>query len=232
MELHEYAAIVRRRWWLPVLLALLVGGISLIQMRPWQTQPVTYSGSVRILLGVQPVNATDGMSYDPRYYAWLTSEYLVDDFTEVVGSELFAQAVSTRLAAVGIQLPAQVISGHADTGRQHRILSLSMGWHDGEQLAVILQAVAEELLQNAPVYFQQLGTAGALVTLLDGPTVVAVGPSGMGWPLELTLRIGLGALAGLGLILFLHYMDLSLRTRQDLEEMGFDVLGEIPGPLG
>ena len=35
MELREYWSILRRRWWIPVLLGLLVAVLSLLQMRPW-----------------------------------------------------------------------------------------------------------------------------------------------------------------------------------------------------
>ncbi len=51
-----------------------------------------------MLVGVLPAAEADRTAYDPRYYAWLTSEYLVDDFTEVVCSDLFARNVSARLA--------------------------------------------------------------------------------------------------------------------------------------
>ena len=50
-----------------------------------------YSASMRILVGVLPLEGVDEVEYDPRYYAWMTSEYLVDDFTEVLSSELFAK---------------------------------------------------------------------------------------------------------------------------------------------
>ena len=45
-----------------------------------------YTATLRMLVGVLPAAEADVAAYDPRYYAWLTSEYLVDDFTEVVRS--------------------------------------------------------------------------------------------------------------------------------------------------
>ena len=105
MELYEYWQIIRRRWWLPVVLTLAVALISTLQLRPWQTAPPTYSASLRLLVGVLPAAEADVTSYDPHYYAWQTSEYLVDDFTEVVRSDLFARQVSQRLATQGITIP-------------------------------------------------------------------------------------------------------------------------------
>jgi capsular polysaccharide biosynthesis protein len=227
MELRAYWEIVRRRWWLPVLLALLVAAISALQLRPWVARPPSYTASMRLLVGVLPASDAAATLYDPRYYAWLTSEYLVDDFTEVVRSALFAEGVSARLAAQDIVVPAGTIQGSAATGQQHRIITLSFGWGDEAQLAIIAEAAAAEITENASMYFQALGTEGAGVTVLDGPTTSAVGPS-LRERLEWPLRVGLGLIVGVGLIFLLEYLDTSLRKRDEVEMLGLRVIGEIP----
>ena len=227
MELRAYWEVLQRRWWLPILLAGLVAAISAVQLRPWQPPPPSYSASMRLLVGVMPAAEADVAAYDPRYYAWLTSEYLVDDFTEVVRSDLFARAVSARLADRALHVPAGMIQGSAATGEQHRILTLSFGWGNAEELAAIAEAAAAELVENAAVYFQQLGTDGAGVTLIDPPVVGAVAPGlrdQLAWP----LRIALGLAAGIGLVFLLDYLDTSVRDRRTLEELGLPLLGEIP----
>jgi capsular polysaccharide biosynthesis protein len=227
MELREYWSILRRRWWIPALLGLLVAAFSLLQLRPWQVPPPTYAASLRMLVGVMPATDEVVTYYDPRYYAWLTSEYLVDDFTEVVRSQLFATNVSARLADQNIVVPPGVIQGSAATGKLHRIISLNLSGGDEAQLRQIADAAAEELAENAPVYFQQLGTPGAGVTVIDGPTVSAVG-RGVRDQIELPLRILLGVLVGIGLVFLLHYLDTSIREASDLEALGLPVLGQIP----
>ncbi|HXF64573.1 MAG TPA: hypothetical protein VNK95_23280 [Caldilineaceae bacterium] len=227
MELRAYWEVLRRRWWLPLALAALVALISALQLRPWQPAPPSYIASMRLLVGVLPIAQADATAYDPRYYAWLTSEYLVDDFTEVVRSELFARAVSQRLADQAIQVPPGLIQGSAATGVQHRILTLSFQWGDAEQLAAIAAAAAAELEENAVVYFQQLGTEGAGITVIDGPSISPAGP-GLRARLEWPLRIGLGLAVGLGLAFLLDYLDSSVRDRRTLEELGLPILGEIP----
>jgi capsular polysaccharide biosynthesis protein len=77
------------------------------------------------------------------------------------------------------------------------------------------------------MYFQALGTEGAGVTILDGPTTTAVGAS-LRDRLEWPMRIGLGLLVGVGLIFFLEYLDTSLRKRSEVETLGLRVIGEIP----
>ena len=227
MELRQYWDILRRRWWLPVLLVALVGFFSVIQFEPWQHAPPSYSASMRMLVGVLPAAEADSTAYDPRYYAWLTSEYLVDDFTEVVHSDLFSQNVSERLSHSDIMVPAGAIHGSAATGKQHRIITLSFTWPDEAELMEIAQASADELTENATEYFQQLGTEGAGITLLDAPVVTVVRPSTR-QRLELPLRLVLALFVGIGLVFFLDYVDASVRSQDDLEAIGFVVLGEIP----
>ena len=227
MELRAYWVILRRRWWLPLLLAGLVALISAVQLRPWETRQPSYNASLRLLVGVLPIVDAVETAYDPRYYAWLTSEYLVDDFTEVVGSELFAQGVSARLAEQAIELPPGVIRGSANTGQQHRILTLSFRWGDADQLTAIANAAAAEISENADTYFQALGTEDAGVTVLDGPTIEVVEP-GLSARLEWPMRSGLGLLVGLGLVFLLDYLDSSIRNRREVETLGLRVIGEIP----
>lgn len=227
MELRAYWEILHRRWWLPLLLAVLVAAISAVQLRPWQPRPPMYSVSMRLLVGVLPATDATGIAYDPRYYAWLTSEYLVDDFTEVVRSSLFAQGVSARLADQAIELPPGVIQGSAATGQQHRIITLSFSWGDDMQLVAIANAATAEITENATTYFQALGTDDAGVTVLDGPSIQLVGASfrdKLEWP----MRIGLGLLVGVGLVFLLEYLNVSVRNRREVEMLGLRVIGEIP----
>jgi capsular polysaccharide biosynthesis protein len=227
MELREYWTILRRRWWLPVMLAALVGLLSLLQMQPWQPKPPVYSASMRMLVGVLPATGQDVTAYDPRYYAWLTSEYLVDDFTEVVRSQLFAENVSKRLDEQNVSVPAGVIQGSAATGKLHRIITLNFSWGDAAQLEAIARAAAEELAQNTPFYFQQLGTENAGVTLIDGPTIGVVG-GGVREQVELPLRVLLAFIVGVCLAFLMHYLDDSVHTERDLEATGIRVIGVIP----
>ena len=227
MELREYWQIIHRRWWLPVVLTVLVGLLSALQLKPWQPSPVSYMATMRMLVGVMPASNNPATAYDPRYYAWLTSEYLVDDFTEVVHSELFAKNVSTRLAQQAITLPPGMIQGSATTGKQHRIITLGFSWGDRAQLDAIAKATVTELTENTATYFHQLGTDGAGVTLIDGPNLAVIGPS-IRQKLDLPLRMLLALLVGLGLIFLLDYLDTTVRNRGELETMGFAVIGEIP----
>ena len=226
MELRAYWAILRRRWAPPLLLPVLVAVFSGSQLRPWQEPPLTYAVTMRLLVGVLPIEEAYG--YDPRYYAWMTSEYLVDDFSEVLATEMFARAVNARLTEKGLSIPANLIQGHASTGEQHRIISITFTWHDSDELQAIADATVAELEQNAESYFAQLGTEDAGVHVLDSPAVFQQGQSArqrVEWPLRIVLAI----IAGIGVAFLREYLDDTVRRREQLEEIGLTVLAAVPG---
>lgn len=228
MEIRAYLSIVRRRWWIPTLLVLFVGLLSGIQLRPWEAPPPSrFRVQMRLLLGVMPAQEADRTAYDPRYYAWLTSEYLVDDFTEVVRSDFFADRVSERLTDPSVNIPANAISSSAVTGKQHRIINIELNWPNEAEAVVIANAIAEELYENASLYFEQLGTDGASIVLLDGPAVSPI-PLNMQEQFAFPLRLFLGFLAGLGVAFFVDYLDDSIRCREEIEGMDLPLIGNIP----
>ncbi len=231
MELRAYWAILRSRWAAPVLLPLLVAVFSAAQLRPWQEPAPSYAVTMRLLVGVLPIEGADG--YDPRYYAWMTSEYLVDDFSEVLATEMFARAINARLTEVGLSIPANLIRGHANTGEQHRIISLTFTWHNADELQAIADATVAELEENAESYFTQLGTADAGVHVLDSPAVFRQGQSAR-QRVELPLRIILALIAGIGIAFLREYLDDTVRRREQLEGIGLIVLAAVPkrGNLG
>ncbi|MCD6290710.1 MAG: hypothetical protein J7M34_09435 [Anaerolineae bacterium] len=227
VELRAYWTIIRRRWWIPIVLVVLTALWWVAVRRPWQPRPVTYVTSLSFSVGVRPEPRTgDYYTYD-RYYTWLASEYLVDDLSEVVRRSEFAQAVSQRLADRGIMVPPGAIQGSTQAGKLHRILTLSITWGDPEQLAAIADAAAAVLSQRAGAFLPQTMAGEVEAHLIDRGATVPIGPS-LKERLDLPLRLFLGLVVGLALVFLLDYIDDSVRGRADLERMGIPVLGEIP----
>ncbi len=227
MELRSYWAIIRRRWWLPVILIALTALWWLAAHRPWQPRPVTYVTSLSFSVGVRPEPRTgDYYTYD-RYYTWLASEYLVDDLSEVVRRSEFARAVSRRLADRGITVPPGAIQGSTQAGKLHRVLTLSITWGDPDQLAAIADAAAAVLGEEAGAFLPQTMADDVEAHLIDRGAIVPVGPSPRE-RLDLPLRLFLGLVAGIALAFLLDYLDDSVRGPADLEALGITVVGEIP----
>jgi capsular polysaccharide biosynthesis protein len=207
---------------------LIVGLVSVI-VRP--AGATTYQAGMRFVLGIEPEpNTGDYYTYD-KYYTWLTAEYLIDDTAALVQSSAFAEAVSAFLASEGITAPAGAIVGSTQTGQLHRILTVGITWGDAQQLAHIANAVATVLPQQIARHFAQVGTSGVRASLIDPPVVGAVGAS-LREKLDLPMRLLLALVAGVGLAFLQEYLDTSVRSRQELEQAGIEVVAVIPSAQG
>ncbi|PKO23595.1 MAG: hypothetical protein CVU38_03140 [Chloroflexi bacterium HGW-Chloroflexi-1] len=226
MELRAYWRIIRRRWWLPVGLALLVGALTLVIQRPWQARPATYSATMRFNVGLQPERIPGVYTYD-RYYTMLTSEYLVDDLGEIVRSQAFSRAVSERLADQEIVVPAGAIGASTQPGKLHRILTVNVSWGDAAQLRAIADAIVATMTGRSADFFGQFSAEEADIRLIDPPTVSVVGRPARE-QLDLPLRVLLALAAGIALAFLLDYLDDAVRDRDELTQLGLAVLGEIP----
>lgn len=217
MELRKYWDIIWRRWWLVAALLLLVLAISLITYQ----QPATvYQVNMRFAVGIEgdePVSATSG---DGRSDAWLASEYLADDLSEVLKGGDFAARISEQ---VGFLVPP----GSIFASRAHRIMSVTITGSDEAEVIATAEAVAAAVEDGGADYFPQLAGVEATALLIDGPGVSQVGRS-LTDKLDLPLRLFLALLAGVALAFLWDYLDNTVRDRAEVEALGVAVLGEIP----
>lgn len=225
MELHEYLRVIRRYLWLIVGLALLVGVGSWI----FRAQPAPqYQATVRFTIGVNAPPAGEVTGYDPILTSFQASEYIRDDFVEVIQSDSFADDVNAQLAktgASGIVIRKGNLSGAVE--KQRRIMSLTVTWNDPAQTQQIAQAAVKNLSENNAKYFAQLGAVGATVAVIDKPVVNRAGSS-LREQLDIPIRVVLALLAGAALAFLLDYLDGSIRDAREAEAMGLNVMGEIP----
>jgi len=228
MELRVYWRIVLRRWWIVVLLPLLVGMGSLALRKP--PEPV-YQASMRLTVGIAPEPRTgDYYTYD-QLYTWQTAEYLADDFSEIVKSQTFADDVNALLAEDDIAVEAGAMQGFtpssAATRKQHRILTVTVTGSSQESALAIAGAAARVLEEQQQKYFAQLQTDRAQVHLIDPPALVP-SPVSLRDRLDIPLRVLLALAAGVGLAFLLDHLDGSIRSASELEAMGISVLAELP----
>ena len=228
MELQAYWGILRRRWWVWVALPLLVLVLTLLMQKPAAT---THTAAMGFTVGLKPEAKTGAYySYD-RYYTWLTAEYFVDDLAEVIRRSEFSNAVSAELAKQGVQASGLAIGAATQTGKLHRILNVSVAWPDAAQIESIAQAIITVLQDKGATFFGYLETDAAVVQLIDGPHFGVAGRS-LREQLDIPLRLFLALLAGLAIAFLWDYLDNSVRTRAELENMGFQVVAEIPKKRG
>lgn len=222
MELRAYFRILRR-WWLLVLLpALVVGGAGLATYQP---PPATYGATVRFTASLPPT--LQGQGFDPNYYSWLTSEYIVGSLSDWIRTGSFARAVSDELAAQGQDITPPVVQAalSSDYVRSQLILFVNTG--STEATFAIASAAVKVLQTRNADAFPQLGGVNAVVTALDEPSVGLSTP-GLRSLLDLPIRLGLGLAVGLALAFAAHYLDPFIRTRDDVLQLDLKVLAEIP----
>lgn len=219
-DIREYWRILLARWYIPVILVVLTVIFSVLTH---QDPPPTYIASLRFTIGV-PANP-NVTGQDPILGAYQASEYIRDDFVEVLKSELFAADVNAALNDPTLKISKGNIGGAVE--KQHRILSMSVSWGDAAQAKRIAEAAATTLATQNAKYFTQLGAAGASVAIIDGPDISTVTP-GLRERLDIPIRALLALLAGIVLIFVLDYLDDSVRNGNDLEQMGVPVVGVIP----
>ncbi|MCL4486564.1 MAG: hypothetical protein M1570_00335 [Chloroflexi bacterium] len=175
MELREYAGVIRRHLWLILLLVFVVGaGSWVLRARP----APQYQATARLTIGVNALPADKVTGYDPTLTAYQASEYIRDDFVQVVSSDVFADDVNAELAKMGISgvaINKGNISGGVD--KQHRLMTLTITWNDAAQAQKIADAAVTNLAQNNSKYFAELGSSAASVAIIDRPSVSLVAPS-------------------------------------------------------
>ena len=219
MELRQYWQIVWRRWWL---IALLLAVFLIVSLATHEQPAPVYQANMRFAIGIEgdePVNAVSG---EGRSDAWLASEYLADDLSEVLKGGDMAAKVSDR---VGFTVPAGTIWA----GREHRIMSVTITWGDPDQAQQIAEAVGAIIQDAGADYFPQLNGVQSEAVLIDGPGIGQVGRS-LKEKLDLPIRLFVALVAGVALAFLWEYLDATIRDRADLESLSVRILGEIPRP--
>ncbi len=230
MELIALWQLVKRRWWLiglPALVALLV---TLPQLKAVVNPPLTYTVGLRLTAAAPPETEIAGVTTpyeDSAYTPWLASEYVVINLAQWVPSHSFAAEVSAVLAERGITLAAEDIRGSFVADSFRSIMVLYVNRDDREEARLLAEAAVTVLQTRNQAYFPQFAAQPGRVVALDEIEVGEVAPP-ITTRLMPLVRIALGVLAGIGLAVLAEYLDDTLRTRADVEAMGLPVIGEIP----
>jgi capsular polysaccharide biosynthesis protein len=224
LELRDYVAVLKRRW--PIvatvtILSLIVGAFFTLR------GPRSYEATIRLAVSAGADARADAApySYYRDYYAWLASEYLADDLSEIIKSDAFAadvkQALNENLDGAAIR---QVIR----TKKTHRILEVTVQAPTPEQAERLGLAVDRVIRSEGAKYLAQLSTPNNQIARIDDPAVhpATTTPT---QALDIALRGLVGFLAGLLLAFLAEYLDSRMRSARDVEQsLGLRVLGEIP----
>ena len=220
MELRIIARILLRYWWLILIPPLIAAVITVPDLLNQTASGGGFAAVVHYSAAQQPAAQPprDGDYQD----IWLASELTVNALTAWVQTASFRQEVAAQLPP-NVNMAALSIA--ADNERS--VGQLELHHPDAEQLALIAAAALDVLQTRNQVYFPQVGSAPAAVTLLDEPVIVPMPPS-LPNRFAPLIRIGLGLFVGIGLAFLAHYLDPTLRHRDELESLGLTVIATIP----
>lgn len=223
MELRMVARVLLRRWWLILIPLVITIGLTLPALLTGTGAGISYTTMIRYSAAqqVEALPPRDGDLQD----IWLASEYTVNAMTAWVQTDSFKQEVAIKAAEQGVALNQPLLGVAADN--QRSVGQLFLSYPQETDLAVIVQAAIEVLTTRNQFYFPQMGSAPANVTILDTP-VISAAPPPLTNRFEPFIRIGLGLLAGIGLALLAHYLDPTLRRREDVEALGLPVIATLP----
>jgi capsular polysaccharide biosynthesis protein len=226
MDLMLFIRVLLRRWWLVLIPIAITGALALqAYLTPTPASAGGYNTTFRYSAAqnLEAIPRSEGDYQD----IWLSSELVVNALTDWITSSSFADEAAALLNQRGTQITAAALVGRFAADNERSVGVVSISWANADELAQIADAAIEVLSNRNAVYFAQLGGTPATVTLLDAPSVNAAPPPLVDrfGPL---LRVGIGALAGVGLAILAHVLDPLLRRRDEVEALGLSVISSIP----
>lgn len=223
MEFRAYVNTLRRRWYALLVLPLIVIGVIAVAER--ERSP-TYTAAARVsMVRVSEAETTDKYEFDD-YYDFLGSEFILDDSVEIVRGNVFAAAVSERLAEQGIFVDPPAVDGALDASREHRILTIRSTTEDNGLSIIIANAAATEIRED---YRDYLGAADEPLPVTIRPVDVSTSAESDSFQVRLTYLLAIIVAAGFGLLvaLALEYFDDRLTPETARASLALNVIGVV-----
>jgi hypothetical protein len=220
MELRQIARVLLRWWWLVLIPTLVAAALTLPGLLSAQADSGGFGAVIHYSAAQVPdaLPPRDGDFQD----IWLASEYTVNALAAWTLTDGFRQEVA-RLAGDSV-----------DTGRlgvaadnERSVGQLFLSYPDAAGLQAAIDAAVAVLQTRTADYFPQVGSAPAAVTLLGQPTI-APAPPPLADRFGPLIRVLLGLLGGVALAFLAHYLDPTLRRREDVEALGLPVIAALP----
>lgn len=248
MELRQYWNVIWRRRWLVL---VIVAAVIILSAYMLLTAKRSYQGTLRFIVRQEAEVTRPNyviFTFD-RYYNWFSSEFLVDDYTQIATSDAFANSVLAtvqqdraagklnywnvqKLSAEVDSLSAARIKSGIESDRKQRELRVVVSSTSKELTKAIADAAAAVLTDAKlkPISGNyDMGADKAAFSLIDGVSLDTISSSTSREILYAIVRVLIGVVVALALAFLLEYLDRSLRDESDAERvLGLPVLGAIP----
>ncbi len=213
MEIGDFAAILRRRWWVVVLVPILVAGLL-----AWHARTAPYQTQVRATVLIPGDTEIPGSAERPELM-------VLDDLPPLVSSRAFAEGVHAVLGASSLSV--EDVHASLSGERYSRILTVRVTHESAEQAAAIAAAVAQALPDLVNRYLMADGSPQpATVRVIDPPGEPSRSRPGQALRQLVVILLGLGG--GAALALAMDTLDPRLRDRKQIERtLGLPVLADL-----
>jgi capsular polysaccharide biosynthesis protein len=234
MELRQYWNVIWKRRWLVL---AIVGLTTILSAYMALRAGRTYEADVRFITRQAPTSDNNSyvvFTFD-RYYNWFSSEFLVDDYTLIVQSDAFANAVhgimGDRLSlGRGSALTNADIKGAMEADRKNRELHVKVTASSRDEAVEFAKTVAMVLTdaKMKPIRGPMVDDK-PVFTQIDEATPDEVKSSTNKEVINAAIRVAISIAAALALVFLLEYLDTSVRDARDAESLlDMPVLGAIP----
>jgi capsular polysaccharide biosynthesis protein len=155
VELPELIAILRRRWWLVVLVPVLVAGVLV-----WQSRTRPYQVTLRATILIPGDTEIPGNSERPELM-------VMDDVPALVESRAFAEGVYAAMP--GTALTVDDVQASLDATRYSRVLTVLVARGSAAEATEIAGAVEQTLPDLINRYLIPASGPPATVNVIDPP---------------------------------------------------------------
>ena len=226
MELKAYLRILWERWYIVVLVPLIVL-VGVVYQSRSKTLTYTSQAKMSIVRSAEQPGENQYFQYD-GYYQYLASEYALDDLVQVVQGNVFANDVSKMIKTdSGQDISAGEVQGSITSSRVNRILTISATSSTADRATLIASEAAKTLETNGTGYFKSNPDVGASVQTIQ--QALGAGANSNKRNLLYILQIAVAIFAGVVIALFVDYLDDSLRSPEAVSNaLGVPVIGVIP----
>ncbi len=215
MQLKDFLNVIRKRWWLVLIVALVAGATAYIYSL---TQPRLYESVVNVLgtTAKPDEGLNNAIKADVRRFpALLTSNTLAQKIDERGKFDLGADAISGKIKPQPLpdNYMLKITVSDSDPNRAARIANTAADIIREEKLAS--QTTVPD---DSKIFFDKIS-----------PAPVPDRPSTPRTSLNTGAGLALGLVLGLLLIFVINFFDDSLKTEEDVERYtGLNVIGVIP----
>lgn len=217
MELHQYLEVIKKRLGLiivlPIVCVIISAIVSFIFMKP------VYKADIAVLIG-QPENKSTTSS--SNYQDILMYQNMVKSYAELTKTRRVAEDViqKLKLDKSADQLLSQVtVAPKANT----EFLNISVKSNDKNEA----QAIANQLAYSLKEISTSVRNSDN-VKIID-EALLPTAPVSPNKKLNMTIALFLGIMIALGIIFLIEYMDTTVKSSHELEELlGVSIIGQIP----